>query len=467
MPSPGAVTGARAPAAGGSSPVTADPVDRSGMRLAAAMPDPRLVELLVCSTALAGARLTGRLAVPALVLAGVIGVHGLVLVRWPARRALRLACFALMLVLLGVLPTARYVQATDRGVATLGHDGGVHVSDQAIQVLLDGRDPYQASYASVLARWRIDVQGRPATNPLVAHYPYWPGSLALLGAVEAPLQALGAEPDPRLLYLLVYCLLGLWLGWWSLRERGDLGLALAVCLSPLLLPYLWQGVNDVLLVAGMVVMAVALARGRVVLAGLAVGVAVSVKLLVAPMVLLFLVWLVAQTRRGPLARGRAWQAAAAMLAPALLVALPFLAWHPADFLTDAVGYHLGLVEDAYPIAGSGLPALLLHIGVLTDPFGPAPAWATTLPATAVILMGCWLVWSRPSPRSLLGATGVVILGLLFFHRSFMSYYIDVPATALLLAALLPRPAMISRSVDGPRVRGRPTSAHETSTAGAG
>jgi Glycosyltransferase family 87 len=411
------------------------------MRLASALPDPRLVELLVCSTALTGARLTGRLGVAVLVLAGVIGLHGLVLVRWPARLVLRLACFALMLVLLGVLPTARYVQATDRGVATLGHDGGVHVSDEAIRVLLEGRDPYQASYASVLVRWRIDVQGQPVTNPLVAHYPYWPGSLVLLGVVEAPLRAFGGEPDPRLVYLLVYCLVGVWLGWWSLRERGHLGLALAVCLSPLLLPYMWQGVNDVLLIAGMAVMAVALARGRVVLAGLALGMAVSVKLLLAPMVVLFLVWLAAQSRSGRLARGRAWQAAAAMLGPALLVALPFLAWHPTDFLTDAVGYHLGLVKDAYPIAGSGLPALLLHLGILTDPFGPAPAWATTLPAATVILIGMWLVLARPSPRTLLGVSGVVILGVLCFHRSFMSYYIDVPVTALLLAALLPGPAM--------------------------
>jgi hypothetical protein len=202
----------------------------------------------------------------------------------------------------------------------------VHVSDEAVRVLLDGRDPYQASYAAVLAPWRIDVRGRPATNPLVGHYPYWPGSLVPLGAVEAPLRAFGGEPDPRVGYLLVYCLLGGWVGWWSLRERGDLGLAMAVGLSPLLLPYLWQGVNDVLLIAGLAVMAAALARRRVVLAG------------------------------------------------------------------------------------------------------------------------AWLVWSRPSPRALLAVSGVVVLGVLCFHRSFMSYYVDVPAAALLLAALLPRAAQADRAL---------------------
>jgi hypothetical protein len=96
--------------------------------------------------------------------------------------------------------------------------------------------------------------------------------------------------------------------------------------------------------------------------------------------------------------------------------LPFLAWHPADFLTDAVR-HLGLVPDADPIAGSGLPALLLHLGLVADPFGPAPAWATTLPAAAVVAAGSWLVWSRPGPRTLLVASGLVILGVLWFHAA--------------------------------------------------
>ncbi len=133
-----------------------------------ALPDPRLVEFMVCTTALAGGRLNGRLALPAALLAAVVGAHGLVLVRWPARRGLRLACFALMLALLGVVPAARYMQATEHGNVRLAHDGGVLVSDEAVRVLLEGRDPYQASYAQVLADWRIDVEGRPADNPLIA-----------------------------------------------------------------------------------------------------------------------------------------------------------------------------------------------------------------------------------------------------------------------------------------------------------
>jgi hypothetical protein len=408
----------------------------AGPRLRA-LPDPRLVEFMVCTTALAGGRLNGRLAVPVAVLAVVVGIHGLVLARWPARRGLRLASFALMLVLLGVVPAARYMEATERGNVRLAIDGGVLVSDEAVRVLLEGRDPYQASYALVLADWRIGVEGRPATNPLDDHYPYWPGSLALLAAVEAPLRALGRDADPRVLYLLVYLALGLWVGAWSLRERGHLGVALAVCLNPLLLPYLWQGANDVLLVAGMAVAAVALASRRVVVAGLALGAALAVKLLIAPMLVLFGVWLVAEVRRGRLDRARAWWAAAATAAPAVVTAVPFLLWHPAAFLTDAVAYHLALVDDAYPIAGHGLPAQLLRAGLLSDPFGPSPIWATVMPAAVVLALGVWWVWSRPGLRTLLGVSGLVLLGVLFFHRSFMFYYVDIPASALALAALVP------------------------------
>jgi hypothetical protein len=66
-------------------------------------------------------------------------------------------------------------------------------------------------------------------------------------------------------------------------------------------------------------------------------------------------------------------------------------------------------------------------------------WATALPAAVVVLAGVWWVWTRPGWRTLLWVSGLVLGGVLFFHRSFMFYYVDVPATALLLAALVRSP----------------------------
>jgi hypothetical protein len=51
-----------------------------------------------------------------------------------------------------------------------------------------------------------------------------------------------------------------------------------------------------------------------------------------------------------------------------------------------------------------------------------------------MLAGCWWMWTRPGRRTLLWVSGLVLLGVLLFHRSFIFYYVDIPATALLLAA---------------------------------
>ena len=79
-----AATGARTragpdtPAAAPGTPAAAP--DRPVGRI---LPDPRVVELLVCSTALAGARLAGRLGLPVVVLAGWWQPMGW---SWPAGR---------------------------------------------------------------------------------------------------------------------------------------------------------------------------------------------------------------------------------------------------------------------------------------------------------------------------------------------------------------------------------------------
>jgi succinate dehydrogenase hydrophobic anchor subunit len=52
----------------------------------------------------------------------------------------------------------------------------------------------------------------------------------------------------------------------------------------------------------------------------------------------------------------------------------------------------------------------------------------------VLLAGCWWTCARPGRRTLLRVSGLVLLGVLLFHRSFMFYYVDIPATALFLAA---------------------------------
>ena len=402
-------------------------------------PDPRLVEFLLLAICLAAAKLVGYLPLPAVAVAGFLAPYGAVLLRRPGDRRVRLACFAAALLLIGVLPATTFMRATWHGIDERAHDGGVLVTDAAVRALLHGQDPYTVSYAPELADWPIGVQGHSHPNPMQPHFPYWPGSLAAQLPVQAPLVALGLRVDARYLYLAVYLVMGVGLARWSLRTRGDLLLAVPCCLDPVLLSHLWWGANEVLLLAGLAGTAWALASRRPTTAGLLLGATLSVKQTFAPLVALFAVWLWAEARAGRLPGRRAWRAAGAALAVPLATGLPFLLWHPGALLDDAVAYPLGLGAHPYPIAGTSLPGLLLHAGVLRDPFGRLPLWSALLPVAALLACAGW-VWRRPSPRTLLLAGGATVLASLFLHRWLYPYYLASPIAILALGLLVRWPA---------------------------
>jgi hypothetical protein len=249
-----------------------------------------------------------------------------------------------------------------------------------------------------------------------------------------PLLALGFSPDARWLYLLVYALLAVGVGRWSLRSRGDLLIPLLLLANPLLLPFLWQGETDILLVAGLVGLAWALARDRPVPGALAVGAARSAKLLLAPFALVFLVWLAARARQGRLGRTTAVRAAAALVLPCVVTLAPFLVWHPGAVVEDVVLFHAGLVAPRYPISGAGFPALLFDLDVVHDRRAAAPVWSTLVPTVVALLAAGWWVWRRTSVADLLGAGAAASLASVYFSRAFTVTHWWLPVTLLCLAA---------------------------------
>jgi hypothetical protein len=392
--------------------------------------------------------------VPSL-LVPTLAVYAVALLRrWS--RAGRLAAFLLLLAVIGVAPTLLMMDAYHTtGSPTSAHDGGVIVTGRAVEELLAGRDPYTVSYADDLRSGFLVVDGLLTENPIRDHYPYSPGMFLFQLPLMAPVLALGFSPDARWLYLLVYAVLGVGFARWSLRERGDLLVPLFLLANPLFLLFLWQGETDVLLLAGLVGLAWALGRDRPVPGALALGLALSTKLLLAPFALVFLVWVAAGARHGRLDRSTAVRAAGALLLPGVVTMVPFLLWHPGAMIQDVLLLHAGLAPPRYPIGGAGLPALLFEVDVVHDRWAAAPAWSTLLPTVAALVGACAWVRRRTRVADLLGAGAAASLASLYFSRAFTMTYWWLPVALLSLAAVArpgPRRSEGSPGGDGPVVR---------------
>jgi Glycosyltransferase family 87 len=408
--------------------------------------DARRVELVLACLVAGGTFLLGaRLLVVPSLLVPVLAVYAAALLRrWSP--AGRLAVFLLLLAVVGVAPTLLNMDATHTGSPTSGHDGGVIVTGRAVEELLTGNDPYTVSYADELRGGSLIVDGLRTENPIRDHYPYSPGTFLLQVPFVGAALALGLWPDPRWLYLLVYAALAVGLARWSLRERGDLLVPLLLLANPLFLPFLWMGETDILLLAGLVGLVWALARKRPVAGALALGLALSTKLLLAPLALVVLAWLLAGARQGRLARSTAVRAAGALALPAVVTAAPFLLWHPGAIVEDVLLFHAGLAPSRYPISGAGFPALLFDLDVVHDRWAAAPPWSTLLPTVAALAAaGAW-VWRRTRVTDLLAAGAAASLAAVYFSRAFTTTYWWLPVALLSLTALAgphPRPPAVA------------------------
>jgi uncharacterized membrane protein len=188
-----------------------------------------------------------------------------------------------------------------------------------------------------------------------------------------------------------------------------------------------------------------LARGRLLWAAAALGVAVSLKQFALVAVPFFLVMLL--TLRVP--RRDIWRAAAVAAGVVLATALPFLIADPQALWDDTIAYG----ADTYRIVGYGLSALLLNLGVLDDRFGYYPflplAAFVWLPVTAWLLVA-----QRRSAALWTGAAGfaISITLLLWLSRVFQTSYLFWPLTAVALAWLLAVSRPPSAAGSAPSVR---------------
>ena len=313
--------------------------------------------------------------------------------------------------------------------STLIGDGSYQIQ-LARNVLLSGRDPYGFDYSATgleRAPWN-----QPFPNPALHHLDYWPGTIVLPLPLHAFFQWLFGWWDERLWLLVAGVAL-----WVSIRKLfpGEWGRVAAAVLFLLpghsLLAVL--GDNDLPMLALVVLTIAAACRGRFLLAGLCLGLAIATKqttLIVVPLLVAFAM------ARG--LRGRSLILSAGVSAAAVLaLLLPFVAWNPPAFITDTISYNLGSGREAYPIQGLGLSAWLLHTGVIHGARDPFPFVLIQAPVLLLITaLGIRHMWARPRPAVALVWCGLAWFGFLFLNRFFQPTYLLLSAEVVLTALLV-------------------------------
>jgi glycosyl transferase family 87 len=255
----------------------------------------------------------------------------------------------------------------------------VLVVEEAAKALLDGRDPYAATF----------LHGSLAARPYGTrtHFPYLPG----MAAFGLPRALDGRTPlaDARVWFALV-TLAALALAVAARGLRTGPGALLRCTQVLLILPtgalFLATGGDDIPVLGLMLASVTLLNRGRGAASGLLAGLAACLKQTAWPM-LPFLFLAAGRDRR---------RFAVPLIGLLLVLVLPFALWDPAAFVEDAVRFPLGLGRQG---SAAGTPT----VGSILVRALPFPRGAVVvLLAGAVGAVAVWLLL-RSSTRTVRGA----------------------------------------------------------------
>ncbi len=354
----------------------------------------------------------------------------------------RLAVLGGLVFLLLLLPQAILIAEQPPFAAVID---GVLLNDAAADRLLHGENPYLRDYLDT--RMRAFYLSDVPVNFGLSRYVYMPGMMLL----DVPVRlASGGRANFSVLFLIG--LPALFAAAWSVGRTAleREGAIISVALNPLFeLDYFYL-LNDLFFLSAALAAVGMIRRGRFVLGGVLIGVAVDLKQQAVLFLPLLALHAVRNLSRGDI--GRLATSAAVALA---IVVLPFLAWDPRAFLAGTAGFFYGSGVDSYPIRGIGLQGLLLRAGVIHNRWAPFPSALVQVPGMlAILALAGRQLWRRWSWTGFWAWTGGLAAAAFGLGRVLSPNYLDLVLILFALAftsALVDRSPgdAVSREIDGP------------------
>lgn len=322
------------------------------------------------------------------------------------------------------------------------HDGVVQ-TEVAATMILHGQNPYAANFTGTPFAAFHTIRPDGTQSVVLQHYPYPP--LIPLLTVPAILveRLIHFTPDGRVVTALIFFLTA-----WALirlmpTDRQKTWVVLGVLINPLFMSYALLGMNDIIMVSGLIFTAILARQKKWRLAGITIALAIAAKQTALLALPLWAWWLWLEMRHGQVTKRKLWQSFGLTAAVVTALYLPFILWNPAAFYDDTVRFVSGVVPHTYPIGGDSLWQFLVMGHFVPD------AWVTTstllpllLAAVLVIPLACWWIRRRAVASQWLTSVVLVIFVVSLVNRYFYENYLSAVvllAVAAYCISLVDRP----------------------------
>lgn len=360
---------------------------------------------------------------------------------------IRLTIILFVIMIAALLPTVwNILERHKQGAETHAHDGLIQ-TEAAISFLISGKNPYSENYLDTpMAKFKGGEP--PFTSAPLHHNAYLP--FLFIGSIPFYQWSLATFGwfDQRFVYMLLYACTLLLLPLLASSQRNKLMLLTGFGLSFLFDYFLADGRNDIVIVFGLVLTTVLLARHRVSTSALALGLTLSVKHSAWLFLPFYFAYLFPTRLTRDSVRHLVLQTFPLFLGVAAII-LPFLIWDPASFLDDTITYISGSGPNSFPIKGWGLGTFLLTARVIATPEAAFPFWLFEavfgLPTLFFLLR--WQQRNNTLQQMWLGFVGFSFV-IEFFSRFFADNYVVFILQSLVIAAFI-APPLLNRALAHP------------------
>ena len=303
----------------------------------------------------------------------------------------------------------------------LAHDGGVIQIEEAMKMVLTGRNPYLEDYTGTpLENWR------GFKNNIVYHLPYMPGAFLFSLPVFTLMNHYFGWYDQRLVYMILYLvtivilLLGI--------KKIDRALTAAIFfgLNPFFIKFFILGANDIWLFTALITALFFLSRRKYRWGFFFLFLGCAIKQFAWFFVPFLLVWAYWHAREPLISPRAALKITISRFLPGLLLfiltILPFFLWAPSAFIQDTYLYGSGGLPTSYPMQGHhgyGFATILLYTRMVPDGNATFPFFAIQIPVILLLLVAFFKKLSRRNTlANAVLFSGITLTVFLYFSRYF-------------------------------------------------